>query len=59
MFLFSQILNLYFLRKKKKIVFDSHFKPLYTEKCCRDIISNRADSPICGLDNKKKKGISV
>ena len=42
----------YKCKKKHAFVFDSHFKPLHQSKYCGAIIDNRADTPICVLEDK-------
>ena len=42
----------YNLRKKHAFFYDSHYKPLHQTKCCGVLIDNRADAPICVLDDK-------
>ena len=32
---------------------ESHFKPLHQTKCCGVLIDNRADAPICVLEDKE------
>ena len=34
---------------------DSHFKPLHQSKFCGAIIDNRADKPICILEDKDRE----
>ena len=38
---------------------DSYFKPLHQSKCWGDIIDNRADAPICVLEDKDREKISI
>ena len=40
---------------KNAFVYDSQFKPLHQLKCCGDLIYNRADSPICVLEDKYRE----
>ena len=37
---------------KHEFFYDSHFKPLYQSKCFGVLIDNRADAPICVLEDK-------
>ena len=41
--------------KKHAFVYDSHFKPLHQTKCCGVLIDNRADAPICVLEDKERE----
>ena len=40
---------------KHAFVYYSHFKPLNQSKCCGDVIDNRADAPICVLEDKDRE----
>ena len=40
--------------KKHAFVYVSHFKPLHQTKCCGVIVDNRADAPICVLEDKDR-----
>ena len=40
---------------KHAFVYDSHIKPLHQSKCCRDLIDNISDAPICVLEDKDIK----
>ena len=40
---------------KHTFVYDSHFKPLHQQKFCGVIIDNRADAPICVLEDRDTK----
>ena len=40
---------------KHAFVYDSHFKPLHQTKCCGVLIDNRADAPICVLEDKDRE----
>ena len=37
---------------KHEFFYDSHLKPLHQTKCCVVLIDNRADAPICVLEDK-------
>ena len=37
---------------KHEFIFQSQFKPLHQLKCCRVLINNRSDAPICVLKDK-------
>ena len=50
--MFSQIYE-YTCNTKHAFVYDSHFKTLYQSKCYEAIIDNRADAPICVLEDNK------
>ena len=39
--------------KKHVFVFDRNFKPLHRSKFCGSLIDNRADAPICVLEDKE------
>ena len=39
---------------KHAFVYDSHFKPLHQTKCCGVLIDNRADAPVCVLEDKDR-----
>ena len=39
---------------KHDFIYDSHFKPLHQTKCCGVLIDNRADAPICVLEDKDR-----
>ena len=41
--------------KKHAFFYSSHFKPLYQTKCCGFLVYNRADAPICVLDDKSRR----
>ena len=45
----------YKFKTKHAFVFDSHFKPLHQSKFCGDLIDNRADAPICVLEDKERE----
>ena len=45
----------YNLSKKHAFFYDSHYKPLHQTKCCRVLIDNRADAPICILEDKDRE----
>ena len=50
----------YGLWKRHAFVYDSHYKPLHWTDCCGVLIDNRADAPICVLEDKdiaKKKNL--
>ena len=38
--------------KKHEFIYYSNFKPLHQSKCCGNLIDNRADAPICDLEDK-------
>ena len=38
-------------KTKHVFVYDIHFKPLHQPKFCRALIDNKADSPICVMDD--------
>ena len=40
---------------KHVFVYDIHFKPLHQTKCCGVLIDNRADAPICVLEDKDRE----
>ena len=40
---------------KHAFVYDSHLKPLHQTKCCGVLIYNRADAPICVLEDKDRE----
>ena len=40
---------------KHVFFYESHFKPLHQSKCCGTLIDNRADAPICVLEDKYKE----
>ena len=40
---------------KHAFVCDSNFKPFHQTKCCWVIIDNRADAPICVLEDKDRE----
>ena len=42
----------YDLWTKHAFVYDSHYKPLHQNKCCGFLVDNRADAPICVLEDK-------
>ena len=46
----------YDLWTKHAFVYDSHYKPLNRTDCCGVLIDNRADAPICVLENKDRAG---
>ena len=37
------------------LFYDSHFKPLHQTKCFGVLIDNRADAPICVLEDKDRE----
>ena len=39
--------------------YDSHFKHLHQSKCCEALMDNRADTPICVLEDKDREKISI
>ena len=39
---------------KHAFAYDSHFKPFHQLKCCGVLIDNRADAPICFLEDKDR-----
>ena len=41
----------YDLWTKHAFVYDSHYKPLHKTECCGVLIDNRADAPICVLED--------
>ena len=44
----------YNLCKKNAFVYDIHYKPLHQTECCGVLIDNRADAPICVLEDKDR-----
>ena len=40
---------------KHAFVYDSHWKTFHQTKCCGVLIYNRADAPICVLENKDRE----
>ena len=42
----------YKYKTKHAFIFDSHFKPLHQSNVFGDLIDNRADAPICVLEDK-------
>ena len=44
----------YYLWTKHAFFYDSHYKPLHRTECCGALIDNRADAPICVLENKDR-----
>ena len=40
---------------KHAFVYDSHYKTLHQTKCCGVLIDNRADAPICILEDKDRE----
>ena len=43
------------VEKKHAFVYESHFKPLHQSKYCGALIDNRADAPICVLEDKDRE----
>ena len=41
--------------KNHAFVYESNFKPLHQTKCCGFLIDNRADAPICVLEDKDRE----
>ena len=47
-------------KTKHAFVYESHFKPLHQPKYCGAIIDNRADAPICAMeDNDREKNLKL
>ena len=46
----------YNLWTKHAFVYDSHYKPLHKTEFYGVLIDNRADAPICVLENKERAG---
>ena len=44
----------YDLWTKHVFVYDSHYKPLHKTECCGVLIYNRADEPICVLEDNDR-----
>ena len=44
----------YDLWTKHELVYDSNYKPLHKTECCGVLIDNRADAPICVLEDKDR-----
>ena len=45
----------YDLWTKHAFVYDSHYKPMHQNKFCGVLIDNRADTPICVLEDKDRE----
>ena len=45
----------YYLWTKREFVYESHYKPMHQTKCCGVLIDNRADAPICVLEDKYRE----
>ena len=43
----------YKCKTKYAFFYDSHFKSLHQSKCCEAFVENRADAPICVLEDKE------